>query len=620
LCQGGVRAAESSLLHTKNLEYDPYYGQVFAGSPQPKVVNAKLMSLHASRGRHLNFFLALGDRWALNHGRPSDDDYDWLHPELADSDNPGNKLAATLQAVETSTCLKMYEDVAHDANMHGGKATPQGVRHALISSCFTCMPVEFVKMFSGHKLDDHSAVDEYGRDAQKAMLQPSTCVTGGYSPPRWGVCGMGPKPASLDAILRTGADAAFLRDLIGDFFHLNSATPPSFTCGGDLYVVLEVSFATIVQYKQERVDAKEMLVIDQRLHASFNKVKRDHILYFNADAGGTYSMWADAVKSQHYTDNLHLTSPNVDLGEELAPVIKAFQEQTSALQNITVAVTRLHHSVDHLSTRVAWVEASLGGKIDALSSSMANLSVSSIPVSDEEALSTSNSPLELSGTTNSSSNSATPAGVPNIHASPSNGPSLSPANGPPLGFVSRELQTNPLALLTFKPPSETTSYSNKGVSAADYFMGYHLRSCQHPEGIKASDKTRSQKCLDIYDRVLTRQERSLFSVGNKTDEGDLEHLAWDVSDLIVSRLAFSFESASVDVPRTLKPPSRKRKQGSSQSPKVILMVNAIEDRFEDLKKKNISFDNSTEAWQAYRISNPLPIREMRTVSQVLNFE
>jgi len=38
------------------------------------------------------------------------------------------------------------------------------------------------------------------------------------------------------------------------------------------------------------------------------------------------------------------------------------------------------------------------------------------------------------------------------------------------------------------------------------------------------------------------------------------------------------------------------------------MVNAIEDRFEDLKKNKIHFDNSTEAWQAYRTSNTLPIR------------
>jgi len=157
-------------------------------------------------------------------------------------------------------------------------------------------------------------------------------------------------------------------------------------------------------------------------------------------------------------------------------------------------------------------------------------------------------PLELS-VTNSSSNSPTPAGVPNIHAPP--------ATGPPLGFVSREPQTNPLALLKHKHLSETTLYSNKGVPAAEYFMGYHHRSCQHPPGIKASDKTRSLKFLDIYDKILTRQERSLFGVGNKTDEGDLEHLAWDVSDMIVSRLVSSFKSASAEVPRTLKPSSKK---------------------------------------------------------------
>jgi len=104
---------------------------------------------------------------------------------------------------------------------------------------------------------------------------------------------------------------------------------------------------------------------------------------------------------------------------------------------------------------------------------------------------------------------------------------------------------------------ELISFVNKGVPAAEYFMGYHHRSCQHPPGIKAGDKTRSLKFLDIYDKILTRQERSLFGVGNKTDEGDLEHLAWDVSDMIVSRLVSSFKSASAEVPRTLKPSSKK---------------------------------------------------------------
>ena len=573
-----------------------------------QVLNAKLMSLHASRDRDLDFFLAYGDVRALCHRRPNDDDYEWIHPELANADNPGNKLSATLQAVEKSTCLKKYEEFAHDAEMPGN-VTPQGLRHFLISSCFTTMPLEIVKVFSGHKLDEKSTVEEYGRDAQRAMLQPSACITRGFSPPRWGMCGIGPKPASLEAIVRTGADPDFLRDVIGDLFHLNSASSPCFAFGGDLYVVLEISFATMVQYKQERVDAKEMLIINEKLHASFDKIKKNHIRYNAADANLTYSMWSNALKSQHYMDNLHLTSPKVSFSEELTPVIAAFQEQTAALQEMSVAVTHVYRLVDRLNERVKSMEASFGEKVDALSSSMEKVSLSPISPRDE-GRSTSSLSLGLS-VTNSSSNSATPAGVPNMHASP--------PTGPLLGFVRREPTTNSLALLKHKPLSETTTYSNSGVSAAEYFMNYHRRSFQHPQGISPSDKTRGVKCLDIYDKILTPPERRLFGVGSNTDEGDLEHLAWDVSDLIVSRLVSSFENAMLNVPRTLKPPKKKRKTGSQSQP-VMLMVNAIEDRFEDLKRKKFPIDNSHEAWQAYRTSHPLPIREMRTVSQLLNFE
>ena len=51
-------------------------------------------------------------------------------------------------------------------------------------------------------------------------------------------------------------------------------------------------------------------------------------------------------------DNFHLTSPKVSLSEELTPVIAAFQEQTAALQEMSVAVTHVYRLMDRLNERV----------------------------------------------------------------------------------------------------------------------------------------------------------------------------------------------------------------------------------------------------------------------------
>jgi hypothetical protein len=75
-----------------------------------------------------------------------------------------------------------------------------------------------------------SALYEY-IDAKLANVIPGAVVLGGWPALPWGQRGMGPRPASLDAILEAGVTQETLDLIIDHCFSLDSVSPPQYMVG-----------------------------------------------------------------------------------------------------------------------------------------------------------------------------------------------------------------------------------------------------------------------------------------------------------------------------------------------------------------------------------------------------
>ena len=94
------------------------------------------------------------------------------------------------------------------------------------------MPVPLATMVSGHELTPATAMMEYV-DHTRAGCMPGSVVLGGWPKLAYGEMGMGPVPASLNALVTLGVDMNVLADMIDDLFRLDSASPPMLLRDGE---------------------------------------------------------------------------------------------------------------------------------------------------------------------------------------------------------------------------------------------------------------------------------------------------------------------------------------------------------------------------------------------------
>ena len=102
-----------------------------------------------------------------------------------------------------------------------------------------------------------SALYEY-LGATLVLTMPAGLVCAGWPAMPGGQTGYGSTPASLDSLKACAVDLAHLKAPIDKLFRLHEFSPPHFMEGGELRPAVEIAFATLIMYYEERCAAGEM--------------------------------------------------------------------------------------------------------------------------------------------------------------------------------------------------------------------------------------------------------------------------------------------------------------------------------------------------------------------------
>jgi len=79
-------------------------------------------------------------------------------------------------------------------------ANAGGIRPGTVNALCACVPADIAVHNTGHEIKKFCALAEY-LDASLPLSMPGAVVLAGFPPLPWGHLGMGPVPASLDALL-----------------------------------------------------------------------------------------------------------------------------------------------------------------------------------------------------------------------------------------------------------------------------------------------------------------------------------------------------------------------------------------------------------------------------------
>ena len=165
-------------------------------------------------------------------------------PSLRGSQSPSQTVGSFIKQLlpRSKGGAARFEKFAVDEipqNASAGGARP-GVCNTLVSS----MPAELAVHTTGHDMRSQSSLWEYV-DVSHAIAQVGATVLAGFKPFPWGTLGIGPKPASLNAVELFGVGTDKLDSIIDDLYRFDSASPPQYLRGGTLRPAVRAAFASI---------------------------------------------------------------------------------------------------------------------------------------------------------------------------------------------------------------------------------------------------------------------------------------------------------------------------------------------------------------------------------------
>ena len=182
-----------------------------------------MVSLFTGKEHNLNFFLALGDHFAMS-GPPIERVYDpsipWLHPELNRHGTPAYELGMWMKAVGkgNADARAKYSSVLVDLPE---QVAAGGYRSGFTNEGYHEMPISAILAVQGAEPAAFGSIMAY-LDFDRAAMQAAISMLGGWTLRFWGVRCKGPAAESIMPLLDTGVDETRLNSMIDDVFNITS--------------------------------------------------------------------------------------------------------------------------------------------------------------------------------------------------------------------------------------------------------------------------------------------------------------------------------------------------------------------------------------------------------------
>jgi hypothetical protein len=592
--QAAGRSTEIAWLSYENMRWDPHFTCFDCDLIQQKTAKVKIVVFVAGQDRHACFILSWGDFLALDPGRAiyDPDLTPWLIPSLHHNAKPGTQLTVWVKALlprELGGAAK-YQEVAVTTLPLRASAT--GSRTGTINTLASCMPVELAVQATGHDLTGVSAFYEYiGADISLNMV--SAIPLGGWDPLPWGHLGMGPRPATLEALVEV--DARLLERCCDDLFRIDSSSPPQLIMGGCLRPAVHAALATQIMYYEQRFDAGEMRVMQTRLRNVWSQYFRPGGGTVAGDAssgmGGlahaTLITWGVLIRNAFDLGNLHLTTrASADGSAQVVGAVTGLGRSVAESTRLTLA---LRNELAESRRENAMLRAesrretnSLRADVAALLGAVRGLSLANAPQAPP--------PPGLASPPMNAAPLPSPFAAPPHHTVPplravplvfSSVPHAPHLAAVPAAGTSPDAEMAHLgasaaastygAVVPYRGTTPTPITSISGVTAASLFL-----ACQQRGGVlpllSVGDRGRGTVMQVWFNAMATPAERNALTLKDTDGAGDRQRTAERLSVLVMRRLVRGYTDAGATVPAMFTKPRPKP-----------LLVGAIEARVIELR-------------------------------------
>ena len=431
-----------------------------------------------------------------------------------------------------------------------------------------------------------SAFYEY-LDCNRALLMPGARTLAGWRAgmKKWDELGLGPRPATLDALGHVNPDA--LRRYVDTLFRFDSASEPLFQHGRRLRPMIDAAAASVIMHFEARKASNEM----QQMRFRMRQVWMDVYFKDPKAADTALLLWSKKVQERFVIDNAHLTVS--DSVESIVPVV----------QQLASMVAELQTSITNTSSASSDAMETLGGQLAEtrreIGSLKSDLSVNTeISRSAKKAAETSANAVSPSGGRNiraaarSAQRAVGGCGGASSHASPQSEATTETITE--TAGTTTEEPARPKGLVLarlMQPPKPATV---KGVTSSKLYLDT-MRNGGLPTGLQSSDRTRAQLVVDWFNAMATQDEKDLLrkptaeagsadddvAQQNRNDDAERRRIVIELNNVISHRLRQAFNDAGLQMPKPLRLP-----KGGSTSKMPQMPVGAIESRLAELKKVN----------------------------------
>ncbi len=127
----------------ENMEYDPFFQQVFADMPQSKTSKTKIAVFGAGADSYSCWYVAFGDHLTLMRRPVYDEDSpNWFFPSLRGSQSPGQTVGSFIKQLlpRSKGGAARFEKFAVDEIPQNASAG--GARPGVCNTLASCMPAE----------------------------------------------------------------------------------------------------------------------------------------------------------------------------------------------------------------------------------------------------------------------------------------------------------------------------------------------------------------------------------------------------------------------------------------------------------------------------------------------
>ena len=607
------RTSEAAWVTLDAMEWDGHFNCLIAEVPQSKTVKLKIAAFFAGVNQHRCFFTALGDNLALNRPPPSEDNVDWLLPDLhAVCPKPGKRLGSYLKALLPRDRGGAATYARYAVANLPDDVSGAGLRPGVINALAAKMPADFVTAMTGHDTTGLSSLYEY-LDPDRAVLMAAVIVMAGYLALPWGHLGLGPVPASFDWLCSRVDNAALTR-MMASLFYVDGLR--AFMMGAPLRPALEAAFASLVMYYEDRERLGEMRSVGRKMRYCWRGAFRPTATDVEADA--VLRDWSKLLRAKFNSDNLHLTSPpatvNVqpivtavtrltNLVESQARTISELQE---ALVENRLELSNMRNAISNATNAPAGTAAAAGGgpvapTVTAAATGPAASTAAAASAAARAAARTAAptaAPVVAAPARAAAASAAARTAAP-VVAAPARAAAAVPAAAP-------SVPVPPRSTILMPDRGPTTAETIKGVDAPDFYVRCMQLGGSLPAGLSSQDSSRANTMLQWFNAMATAGEKTqlLPTVGSDQtlSDRDKHALALKLDGLIQDRFACAYRDLGIDVPTQLLPQDKKGKKRR----RPPMKVGSISDRMASIKsdakkrKKESELTLSVSDFQAYR--------------------